>query len=468
VRALLYGRVSHDPSGHGRSVDSQLDECRKWAAREGWDVVDEVRDVDRSASRHARRRREGWDGVTARLQAGAIDVLVTWEASRAQRDLEQYAELRRWCEQTGTRWAYSGTVYDLAERSDRFRTGLDALVAEDEAGRISERVRRGVAAAAANGRPHGRLLYGYRRVYDESNGALLGQEPDGIQSVLVSEIMRRFLAGESINGIAADLTNRGVPSPGRSRDGGRSSVWRRSQLHRMLSNPAYAGFRVHQGQVVGKAEWPAIVDADDWRRVQARLADPERRAPRRTATGPVNLLTGIARCGVCGVGLVGGQDRGRRQYICRAAGFHVARDMNYLDAYVTAIVLERLAQADTSLDDSPGEDVLAARREADEMRARLKAAADQFVAGKLSAATLSRVEAQLTLAIADAERRARYAGLPTTVAELADGDAAWDDLSVDQRREVVRGLITLRVNRSARGRGARGFDPASVAVQFRH
>ena len=76
----------------------------------------EVRDVDGSASRQLRRRREGWDGVTARLQAGSIDVLVTWEASRAQRDLEQYAELRRLCEQTGTRWAYSGTVYDLAER----------------------------------------------------------------------------------------------------------------------------------------------------------------------------------------------------------------------------------------------------------------------------------------------------------------------------------------------------------------
>ena len=350
------------------------------------------------------RRREGWDGVIARLEAGGIDVLVTWEASRVNADLTQYAELRRLCEQTGTRWAYSGTVYDLAERSDRFRTGLDALVAEDEAGRISERVRRGIAAAAANGRPHGRLLYGYRRLYDESTGTLVGQEPDGVQSEIVAEVVRRFLAGESIRAIAVDLTNRGVPGPGRATDGG-PSAWQRSQLHRMLSNPAYAGLRVHQGEVVGDADWPVIIAPDDWSRVQGRLADPERRASaRRTAAGPVNLLTGIARCGVCGAGLVYGQDRGRRQYVCRAAGFHVARDMNYLDAYVTAIVLERLAGADVSLDDSPTDDVLAARREADELRARLGAAADEYVAGKLSGAMLSRVESQLTAAIARRRR----------------------------------------------------------------
>ena len=207
--------------------------------------------------------------------------------------------------------------------------------------------------------------------------------------------MRRFLAGESINGLAADLTNRGDAG---AQDDHAMAVARCGDARSSTAccrNPAYAGFRVHRGQVVGEADWQAIVAPDDWRRVQARLADPERRAPRRTATGPVNLLTGIARCGVCGAGLVDGQDRGRRQYVCRAAGFHVARDMHYLDAYVTAIVLERLASADTSLDDSPGEDVIAARREADEMRARLEAAADAYVAGNLSAATLSRVEAQL-------------------------------------------------------------------------
>ena len=367
-----------------------------------------------------RRRREGWDGVTARLRAGGIDVLVTWEASRGpQRDLEQYAALRRLCEETGTRWAYSGTVYDLAERSDRFRTGLRTHSSPRTKLAGSANVwAEGIAAAAASGRPHGRLLYGYRRVYDESNGPC----GSGARRHAVGGGRRDHAA---LPGGRIDQRTCSRPhEPGAYRaqddhaDGDRRAMWRRSQLHRMLSNPAYAGLRVHQGEIVGKGEWPPIVDLDDWRRVQARLAEPERRAPRRTAAGPVNLLTWIARCGVCGAGLVGGQgivaDASTSR---RAAGFHVARDMNHLDHYVTAIVLERLARAGCSLDDSPSEDVLTARREADEMRLRLKGAADEYVAGRLSAATLSRVEAQLAAAIADAERRARYAGLPTTVAD---------------------------------------------------
>ena len=119
--------------------------------------------------------------------------------------------------------------------------------------------------------------------------------------------------------------------------------------------------------------------------------------------------------------------------------------MHYLDAYVIAIVLERLARAKLR-STLPGEDVIAPRCEADES-ALASRRRPHYVAGNLSAATLSRVEAQLTAAISDAERRGQYAGLPTTVAELVDAEAAWDDLSVEQRRESFRGLITRRVNR---------------------
>lgn len=474
MRALLYGRVSHDPSGRGRTVDSQLSECRRWADREGWDVVGEVRDVDRSASRHARRRREGWDDVIERLEAGDADVLVTWEASRAHRDLEQYAELRRVCERTRTRWAYSGTVYDLGERSDRFRTGLDALVAEDEAGRVSERVLRGVAEAAVAGRPTGRLLYGYRRIYDDRSGELVRQEPDGVASEVVAEVARRFLAGESLRSLTTELNARGVPGPAKARDGG-PSIWHHAQLHRLLKNPAYAGQRVHRGEVVGPAAWPAIIAPEDWRRVQARLADPARRAARRTQQGPVNLLTGIARCGVCGAGLKYGRDsRGDRAlYSCRAGstadgpGFHIGRDMRQLDAYVTTVVLDRLARGDVDLGDDRSDDALEAGSEVDELRERLNAVAAEYVAGKLTATMLARVERELLDAIAAAERRARYVGLPTTVAELVDGDRTWDELTVEQRREVIRSLVTIRVNRLALPAGRRGFDPSAIELEFR-
>ena len=103
------------------------------------------------------------------VAAGGLDVLVTWEASRAQRDLDAYLELRRLCAASGVRWAYSGTVYDLAHGSDRFRTGLDALVAEDEVEKMRSRVLRALRANANSGRPHGVVGFGFRREYDPSH-----------------------------------------------------------------------------------------------------------------------------------------------------------------------------------------------------------------------------------------------------------------------------------------------------------
>ena len=64
----------------------------------------------------------------------------------------------------------------------------------------------------------------------------------------------------------------------------------------LLANPRYAALRVHRGEVVGGATWPAIIDEETHRAVCAILSDPARHKagpPRRT------LLSGLALCGTC-------------------------------------------------------------------------------------------------------------------------------------------------------------------------
>jgi hypothetical protein len=63
------------------------------------------------------------------------------------------------------------------------------------------------------GRPHGRWLYGYKRVYDPESGKLQGQVPDPAEAAIVQEVARRHLAGESTVSIVADLNARGVLLP---------------------------------------------------------------------------------------------------------------------------------------------------------------------------------------------------------------------------------------------------------------
>src|SRR3712207_5461062 len=157
LRAVIYTRVSSDPNDRGRSVTEQETDCRAVCAHNGWDVVRVFSDNDRSASRYATKVRREHRQLVTFLESGAADVLVTWESSRAQRDLRAYADLRDLCEERGVLLSYSGRTYDMSESDDRFSTGLDALLAERESDQTRKRVLRAVRANAEKGRPHGKL-----------------------------------------------------------------------------------------------------------------------------------------------------------------------------------------------------------------------------------------------------------------------------------------------------------------------
>ncbi|NYN82389.1 recombinase family protein, partial [Salmonella enterica] len=73
-----------------RSVTDQLAELRAWAKREGWTVVREYAEQG-SASRYATRERPEWRAVMQAVGRREADALLTWEASRATRDLTDYA-----------------------------------------------------------------------------------------------------------------------------------------------------------------------------------------------------------------------------------------------------------------------------------------------------------------------------------------------------------------------------------------
>src|SRR4051794_38227944 len=104
LRAVIYTRVSSDPNDRGRSVSEQEAECRTVATHNGWQVVRVFSDNDRSASRYATKDRPEYRKLIGYVASGEADVLVTWESSRAQRDLDAYTKLRALCESAGVLW----------------------------------------------------------------------------------------------------------------------------------------------------------------------------------------------------------------------------------------------------------------------------------------------------------------------------------------------------------------------------
>lgn len=457
LRALLYARVSHDVSGRGRSVDEQVAECQAWADREGWDVFQVVEETG-SASRYARRPRERWEDVVTAVESGACDVLLTWESSRATRDLAVYAMLRDLCARHSVLWGYSGTLYDLSRREDRFRTGLDALTSEDEAARTSERVRRASRARAAAGRPHARAPYGYTQQRDARTGQLVDFAPHPEQAPVLRSVFADVAAGVPLYAIAKRLRDDDVPTPRPTKYG-----WQGATLYRFIRNPAYRAQRVHRGQVVGPATWPALVTDELWDAANARLDDPAR--PARPDTTARHLLSGIARCGVCGGPLYVVRPRGYATYTCKPGGC-VARSQRLLEQFVVDRVLALLTtRADITR--PPGDDtddVAAAAAELEALRARLDAFTTAAADGDLSPAALAKVEKRLAPQITAAEARLRALRLPAALAgvDLSDPAALWDGADVDQRRTLLRQLVEVTVHRAHRGR--RVIDPTTVDV----
>lgn len=457
MEALIYTRVSQDRA-EGRSPAEQEREARAQCEREGWEVVEVITDSV-GASRHSKGTRDGWGRVQQLLASGRIGVLVTWEASRATRDLTAYAELRDLCAKHGVRWSYSGRTLDLSDGDDRFRSGLDALLAEREADEIAKRVRRAIRENASAGRPHGRRLYGYQRTYNPDTGALVGQEPHPDEAPAVRHIFDQYLAGRSLRTIARRLNEAGSTTS-------TGAAWTMVQVRRVLANPAYVARRVHQGEVVGPAGWKALVDEATFDRAQARL---ESRVGHRQPAS-TRLLTGVARCSVCGGKLHVGHDRRKRKlYQCRA-GFCVARDLRRLDAYVIAVALERLSRPDIAdaLDGAPDPAVAQAKARAAELRAELDDAMGRWKAKKLSVQAYTEMEAHLLPRITEAEREARRAMVPVDVDVPGEGiDAWWDGLGFDQRRSIVGALISAVVVHPV-GKGRRGYDPAeTTAIEWR-
>lgn len=456
--AAIYDRVSEDRA-HGRSVAEQEADNRRVVEANGWTLAGVWTDNDRGASRYSRKKRPAWEQLVDRLEAGGIDVLVTWEASRAQRDLEVYLRLRNLCRRLGILWCYNGRTYDLTRHEDAFATGLDALLAEREVDLTRERVLRAVRANAVSGRPHGKLPYGYRREYDAASGALLRQVPDETTAPIVREMYRRIAAGDSCRGVAVDLTRRAVPPP----RPGKHGDWYGSTVRTIVLSPTNIAQRVHRGQIVGPASWPPLVDEQLWHAAVARLEDPAR--PRMPDTAARHLLSGVAVCGVCGGSVTVIRPHGYRTYTCRRLHC-VARSEKLLDAYVVDRVLALIEQRSdlTDPDDDTRPDLAALRADLDALTQRMDTLAEQAAKGQISPAMLAKIEARLLPQIHAAETRIRALRLPRALAGLDTTDPAglWDSLALAARRALIRELVTVKVLPTQRG--ARGIRPGSVEI----
>jgi DNA invertase Pin-like site-specific DNA recombinase len=484
--AREYLRVSSDRSGAAASVEQQHEHNVRVAASEGWALGEPYRDDSVSASQYTRKRREDFDRLTDDLDAGRFGahVLVVWEVSRGSRREDEWVRLANLCRDRAVKIYVTkdDTLYDPTRGRDRKALLTEALDSAYESSKISDRTKRSNAARAAEGKPHGRVPFGYRRTYDPLTRRLVGQEPHPDEAPVVRELFERLAAGHSLRGIARDFEERGV----RSRSGKPFSA---AALRSLAVRDAYAARRVHdpgrsngtttspQAQTV-PATWEAIVCEADFLAVRRMLSDPARVTTRPGRAR--HLLSMIAQCAECGGPLSAAFRNGRRQYQCHNGG-HVRVDADELDEQAEKAMLGYLARPDVFVEltaeannTNAAED---ARGQVATLRARLDELADAVACGEVSAALAGRAESKMLADLREAEARVRELSTPPALAGLmAPGEdvwARWEEAVMATRREVARMLLapgmlgTLRVHRRPEGRRGARHIAASERIELR-
>ena len=302
-RAILYARVSGDDRAmDGRNLAGQLDMCREYAERQGWQVVAELAEDERGVS-GARLDAPQLARALDMAAAGQYDVLIVREIDRLARDVgKQYiveGELKR----AGVRIAYVlGEYPDTPE--GELQKAIKAAIASYERTKIAERSTRGRRREASRGSTivHGKPPYGYDVIHDGDKYQLVINE---VQAEVVRLIYQWYTGPERIPGrsICTRLNEAGIVAP-------RGGEWRHGQLRRVLTSETYCGrwyygkYNGHSGQSTNDpSEWiavnvPAIIDRETWAQAQERSRVNKELAARNL--GEEYLLRGRVKCGACG------------------------------------------------------------------------------------------------------------------------------------------------------------------------
>jgi site-specific DNA recombinase len=326
--AAIYARVSSARQKKDQTIGSQTAALRAHAEQNRLEVPDGwvFEDEGHSGATLVRPALEALRDLAAQ---GLVDVVLCYTPDRLARKFAYQALLVEEFARCGVRVEFikNGARGDSPE--DQLLVQFQGMFAEYEKAQLMERYRRGKAYRARSGSVNvlGGAPFGYRYIRKTpQDGARY--EIFEYEAVLVAEMFRRYADdGATIADLARWLTSQGVPTrTGKHR-------WDRSVIWGMLRNPAYAGRAVFgktqviheqpalnrvarlQGRTVPRAvktvdrprqEWteiavPAIVDEDTFARVQQRLEDNKKFAP-RNSTIPPSLLQGLAACAACGYG----------------------------------------------------------------------------------------------------------------------------------------------------------------------
>ncbi|SNS11368.1 Site-specific DNA recombinase [Actinomadura meyerae] len=450
VRAAIYARISKDRDGEALGVERQEADCRELAARLGWDVVAVFVDNDISASTRSKKPRPQYEEMLRAVKAGRIDAVLAYSNSRLTRRPAEWITLIELANAGRIRikTVVSGG-HDLSTADGRAVALTIAAWDAAEAERIGERVSRKKRQVAEAGKYRGGPRpYGYEKD---------GMTVRPAEAEVIREATKAILAGRSLAAVARELNEAG-------RRTSKGRTWSAVQLRDVLVRPRNAGL-IHSGlakrsdvEILGRAQWPAIVDEDTWRAVHAVLTDPSRRTQTNNDARWLGTNTYICDRDGCGATMraapISSRKGGRRyDYRCTAKN-HLTIAAGKTDDYVRKVVaaLVRDPRIVAALTEGDGGAVSADRERRAVLVASLDRTKAEWDADEIGTADYKRKAAKIEAEIEEIDARMASGLQRSAAAEVLhapDPGAAFLSAPVDVQRAVVRTVVTVTVQPAA-------------------
>lgn len=442
-RAIGIVRVSQVRGRAGESFASpteQADRIRADCSREGLELLRVVEELDVSGGRSLDDR-PGLGPAVRAIEAGEAEVIVGAYFDRLFRSLKAQGEAVERVERAGGQVRAVDVGAVSTGSAGQWLSGtLMGMVSEYFRRSTAERTRDAQAAAIRRGvAPYGRVPAGYRKRPD---GVF---EPDPKTAPVVAEAFAMRARGETVDAVWRHLRAGGVEMT----YGG---------AYALLHSRAVLG-EIHFGQQSPNLQaHEPIVDRSVWEAVQG-IRSP---SGRKAQSARLLARLGILRCGTCDSRMAGstatgatsvGGGGGRKYAIYRCGNKDCPRQMTIMaqlvddavEAVVKAILSDVRGRA--SAEREHREAVAVAERS----QAKLEKLIDLL--DPFEPAAQRRIEAATAERDVDRERVEQLGGVRE--AHVIDVDR-WDELTIEARRDLVRG--TLKRVRVLPGRGRRRLD----------
>lgn len=304
-RAVIYARYS----SHNQreiSIEQQVECCKAYAQRHGFDIVEIYPDKAISGRTD---NRPSFQRMLHDAEQDMFDVVIAWKSNRMGRNMLEAMQNDLYLSELGICCYYVEEDFE-DNAAGRFALRNMQNVNQFYSEALAEDVRRGMMDNASKCMVNGKIPFGYRKSKDGKYEIV----PE--QAEIVREIFQRVIEGWPHIDIMDDLNARGI----KNRDG---NIWKRTAFDKLLRCEQYIGvYKFSDVRIDGGV--PAILDKQIFEEVQHILTT--KKNPRgRKRNNADYLLTGKLFCGKCGspmVGICGTSRTGNRHYYYLCQGKH--------------------------------------------------------------------------------------------------------------------------------------------------